>query len=104
MRSMILYLLFLYSFSSVALATPVTLYMRGSYVSDKGIDEFVAVLNTSDKTALSATISIFYEDNNFAKFTREFPAKRRDGFSLNTLKNIGFSTVIESSEKYYSLL
>jgi len=106
MRWIICYsFLFLYHFLTIAQAAPVTLYMPEGYVSDKGIEEFVAVLNTSDKAA-TATISIYYEDSNFAKFTREFPAKRRDGFSLKEYakKDIGFSTVIESSENITATL
>jgi len=105
MRLMILSTFLFFYFSTPALATPVILYMPEGYVSDKGIDEFVAILNTSDKTA-TATISIYYEDSNFAKFTREFPAKQRDGFSLKEYvkKDIGFSTVIESSENITATL
>jgi hypothetical protein len=79
--------------------------MPEGYVSDQGIDEFVAILNTADKPTIT-TISIFYEDSNFAKFTREFPAKRRDGFALKDYakKDVGFSIVIESSENITATL
>ena len=73
-----------------------TLYMPEGYVGDK-VDEYITVLNTSDKVAKGAA-TIYYEDGTKQEIAVSFPPKQRSGITLKgTVKaNLPFSTVLQT--------
>ena len=71
--------------------------MPEGFLSDN-VDEFVAVLNSTDKE-VTGKCTIFYEDGNTLEFDVSFPPKQRSGITLKDkeiLWNTGFSTVLET--------
>lgn len=76
-----------------------TLYMPEGYVGDE-IDEFVAILNTSDETA-EGEVKIYYQTGESISFPVSFLPKQRTGFSMKD-KGVEFdkrfSTVIETDQ------
>jgi len=86
----------------LGLSTPLfafTYYMPEGYVAD-GVDEFVAILNSSDKTA-KGEVKIYYEDGTKSSFPVQFLPKQRSGVTLkdNGVKlNKAFSTLIDTDQ------
>lgn len=72
------------------------LYMPEGYVGEK-IDEFITVLNSSDKEA-KGTATIYYDDGEKQEFAISFPPKQRSGLTLkDTVKpNRRFSTKLST--------
>lgn len=96
-QSMILCSLLLLGLSTPLFAN--TLYMPEGYVAD-GVEEFVAILNSSDKTA-KGEVKIYYDDGSKSSFEVKFPPKQRTGFSLKekgTELKKPFSTVIDTDQ------
>lgn len=73
-----------------------TLYMPEGYVGNK-IDEFVTVLNTSDKEA-KGIATLYYDNGEKQDYAIAFPPRQRSGITLKGIakENRPFSTVLKT--------